>query len=477
MGASAPEARHSGQAGHCRAFCSRKPRSQPGNALPALSRPPNKPPAIPLFPFLSLALPDRNAYKNVGFGLKEGIMKKFLIGLVILLVVVGAILVAVFLLTGGVTKSADAFFTLIRDGKAKDAYLSASREFQASASEDAFATFLKDSSIADYESATWSSRSVTNNIGELEGSIKTRAGAVVPIKIKLVKEDGRWKIHAIEKAAAGLVKTPAETRPPETPSGDATVPPEDELKAMTSASIQLLARAIKAKDFTEFHQATAKIWQNQVTPESLMESFKSYIEQGADLTIVKDMTPEFQEKPSIDEKGILVLKGAYPTRPSILNFTIKYIRQDSEWKLVGIFVNSEDPAGGATPKAEKHEIPPEDQQVLLANRSMTLLAEAVSRDDFDDFYGSIAKFWQQQITKDKLRERLSVFIEKKISLTVIEGVSPIFSEKASIDNEGLLVLKGRYPTKPYEVEFELDYYYEDSEWKLFGFNVNTRYPK
>ena len=64
MGASAPEARHSGQAGHCRAFCSRKPRSQPGNALPAPSRPPNLLPAIPLFAFFSLALPDRNAYKS-----------------------------------------------------------------------------------------------------------------------------------------------------------------------------------------------------------------------------------------------------------------------------------------------------------------------------------------------------------------------------------------------------------------------------
>lgn len=404
-------------------------------------------------------------------------MKKFLIGLVVLLVVVGAILVVVFFLTGGVTKSADAFFTLIRDGKAKDAYLSASREFQASASEDAFAAFLKDSSIADYESATWSSRSVANNIGELEGSIKTRAGAVIPIKIKLVKEDGRWKIHAVEKAAAGLVETPAETKKAETPSQEPALPPEDELKAMTNASIQLLARAINAKDFTEFHQATAKIWQNQTTPEALMESFKTYAEQNVDLTFVAGQSPVFQEKPSIDENGVFLLKGAYPTQPIHLSFNVKYLRQDSEWKLVGIHITTEEAPGGSTPKAEKHEIPPEDQQVLMTNRSMALLAEAVNRDEFSDFYDSIAKLWQKQITKDGLRQRLSVFIDRKISLTVIEGVAPVFSEKAHIDSEGLLVLKGRYPTKPYEVDFELDFYYEESEWKLFGFNVNTRYPK
>jgi len=401
-------------------------------------------------------------------------VKKILIGLGIVLVVAGTIIFVAFRLTGGLTRPAEEFFTLIRDGRAKDAYLSASREFQASASEEVFSTFLKESAIAGYESASWSSRSVSNNIGELEGSIKTRAGGLIPIKIKLVKEDGRWKIHAIEKAAAGLVETPGETEPPGTPSREAGLPPEGELMAMAGASIQLLARAINAKDFSEFHQATAKVWQDQVTPEALMESFKSYIEQGADLTFMKDMTPEFQEKPSIDENGILVLKGTYPTRPSVLSFTIKYIRQDSEWKLVGIFVNSEEPAGGSTPKAEKHEIPPEDQVLLLTKRSMTLLAEAVSRDDFSEFYGSLAALWRQQISKDSLRERLAVFIDKKISLTVIEGVSPVFSEKPYIDNDGLLVLKGRYPTRPYEVEFELDFYNEESQWKLFGFNVYTR---
>jgi hypothetical protein len=85
--------------------------------------------------------------------------------------------------------------------------------------------------------------------------------------------------------------------------------------------------------------------------------------------------------------------------------------------------------------------------------------------------------WQQQITTEALRDRLAVFIEKKIPLTVTEGVTPVFSGPPSIDGDGLLVLKGRYPSRPYEVEFEFDYYFEDGQWKLFGFNVNTRNPE
>ena len=391
-------------------------------------------------------------------------MKKVLIGLVIVLVVIGAIILFVFYLTSGLTRSADQFFTLIREGKAKDAYLSASREFQAATPEENFMAFLKSSTIADYESATWSSRSVSNKIGELEGSIKTRAGGIIPVKLRLIKEDGQWKIHAIEKAAAGLVKTSAEP----------TVPAEDDLKAMTSSAVLLLARAINAKDFTEFYNATAKVWQSQTTPEALKETFIKSAERNADLTAVEGYSPEFSEKPSIDESGRLILKGYYPTRPSRLSFTIKFIRQESEWKLFGIDVFLEETPGSSSSAADKKEIPSEDQLVALTNRSMMLLAQAISRDDFSDFYGSIATVWQQQITKDKLREQMVSFIEKKIPLTIIEGVSPVFSEKPFFDKDGLLIVNGQYPTKPYRVEFRLDFVNEESQWKLLGFNVNTR---
>lgn len=394
-------------------------------------------------------------------------MKKVLIGLVVVLVVIGAIILFVFYLTSGLTQSADRFFTLVREGKAKDAYLSASREFQASAPEEDFVAFLKKSTIADYESATWSSRSVANKIGELEGSIKTRAGGVIPIKLRLIKEDGKWKIHAIEKAAAGLVKTSAEP----------TVPAEDDLKAMTSRSVLLLARAINSKDFSEFYNATAKVWQSQTTPEALKENFIKYIEQNIDLTIVEGHSPEFSEKPSVDESGRLILKGYYPTQPSRLSFTIKFIRQESEWKLVGIYVSLEEAPGSSSSAASKKEIPSEDQLVALTNRSMMLLAQAVSRDDFSDFYGSIATLWQQQITKDKLREQMVSFIEKKIPLTIIEGVSPVFSEKPNFDKDGVLIVNGQYPTKPYLVEFKLEFVNEESQWRLLGFNVTTRDQK
>jgi hypothetical protein len=55
-----------------------------------------------------------------------------------------------------------------------------------------------------------------------------------------------------------------------------------------------------------------------------------------------------------------------------------------------------------------------------------------------------------------LQERWPVSSTKKIPLAVIEGVSPV-SEKPYLDMTAYTRLKGHYPSRPYEVEFELDY--------------------
>jgi hypothetical protein len=391
-------------------------------------------------------------------------VKKLLIGVVIVLVLIGAIVAVVFYLTGDLTRSADRFLTLIREGKTKEAYLSTAREFQAATPEDSFLAFLKSSSVADYESATWSSRSLSNNIGELEGSIKTRGGGTIPIKLKLVKEGGEWRILAIEKAAAGLVAT----------STTPALPADEELRSLTNSSVQLLARAINNKDFAEFYGATSKIWQGQTNPGSLKEAFKSFIDQNIDLTFVEGRSPEFSEKPLIDDSGRLILKGYYPTQPSRLNFTVKFVRQESEWKLIGINVSVEDAPTAPSPPAGKKEMPPDDQLAALTNQSVMLLAQSVSKDDFSELYNSIAKVWQKQMTREELRNEFKDFIDKKIPLTIIKGTAPVFSEKPYFDSSGMLILNGQYPSKPFRVEFRLAFLNEESTWRLAAVNVSTR---
>jgi len=386
-------------------------------------------------------------------------MKKLVIGVVIAIGVVALIVAAVFYMTSGVTQAGDRFFAMIRDGKAREAYQTAAREFRTATSEDQFLAFLKSSTIAQFESASWSSRSISLNVGELEGSLKTSGGGVIPIKLKLVKEDGVWKVLALEKSVAGLVSD----------SGSAAIPGETELITLANSSVMQLGRAINARDFSGFYHSSSKIWQSQTTPEALQSAFQSFIDQTLDLTMVEGKSPNFSEKPSIDGSGRLILQGFYPVQPSKINFTLKYIMEEKQWKLVGVNVSLEE-----APPAARGVMPPETDLVAMTHGAVSLLARAVANNDFTEFHRSISKRWQAQTTPDELRQAFQVFVERKIPLNVIDGKKPEFTQSPSFDKDGVLIMEGQYLTEPFRVLFRLEFRNEDARWKLQGINVRTK---
>lgn len=253
-------------------------------------------------------------------------MKKVLIGL-LLLAVVAVIVVAVVLhLTSGMLDSADQFFTTVQEGDLPRAYGYLSREFQAATSLDELRSFLEGSELAEYQNATWSSRSIENDQGRLQGTVETKQGGKIPIEVTLVKEEGAWKILSIQKAAAGLI-VEEDTK---------QVPDVEELERMTDDSMQELALAINSRDFSDFHKGISSMWQAQITAEELYEIFSSFSGQNADLTVLRDLNPTFSETPSIGADGVLSLMGYYASQPSVTYFDMKFIYEHPQWKLVGI---------------------------------------------------------------------------------------------------------------------------------------------
>lgn len=253
--------------------------------------------------------------------------KKILIGLVIFVALIFGL---VLWLTCGMTKSANQFFSLIEQGEIEKAYQSTAEEFRARVSKEEFESFLSDTALIDFESAFWRSRKRSiGGKGELEGTIKTKTGGIIPIEIELVKEKGEWKISNIPKPKAGLITEEAKKK----------IPEEKELITITNNSMLLFAQAIDRDDFSEFYESISKLWQSQTDKNELSEAFKGFVERGIDFTVIKDKTPVFSEEPFIDEDGALTLIGYYPTEPHVIYFTLDYIFEYPDWQLFGIEVN------------------------------------------------------------------------------------------------------------------------------------------
>ncbi len=256
-------------------------------------------------------------------------MKKLLIVLLVILVIIVIVIAAVFLMTSGVTKSADTFFRSVREGNLTAAYAQVSEDFKAATSQELFETFLKNSALLNYQTATWTSRSVSGKTGELEGTVETSDGGSIPIKIMFVKEQSKWKILNINKTAAGLVQTE---------SSALSLPGDSDLKAMADVCMRDFALAIQNKDFSDLYATLSELWKSQTTAEKLQENFQGFVDQEIDLTVLSQYEPVFSKQPAINDKGALELEGYYATQPSTCYFTLRYLYEHPEWKLAGIYV-------------------------------------------------------------------------------------------------------------------------------------------
>jgi len=255
-------------------------------------------------------------------------MKKW--GIIILAVAAFLVLAVVvtFFATSGLPKAADAFFSLLQQGRVHDAYLATAADFRAATSEEDFTAFLQTTALVNYQSASWSSRSIKNNTGRLEGTVTTKEGGQVPVEVDLVKEGEQWKILSLRKAPSGIVQS----------SAVAEIPPEAELQRLTGESMALLAEAIRKNDFTGFHGRISRLWQGQTTADELKNIFASFVEQQIDLSPLQGKSPVFSQKPAVNEDGVLVLEGYFPDQPQQVFFVLKFIYEHPQWKLVGINV-------------------------------------------------------------------------------------------------------------------------------------------
>jgi len=305
----------------------------------------------------------------------------------------------------------------------------------------------------------------------LEGSIKTKNGGVIPVKIELVKESGQWKILNINKKEGGIVK---EGKAEKGETQEKTVPAKRELIAMTTGSVMALANAVNRDDFSGFYNSVSKLWQSQTNTDELREAFKQFIERKIDLTGIQGVNPVYSEKPYLDNNGWLILAGYYPTEPMQVHFSLKYIFEYPEWKLASIRINlkeAEKPKREEI-KTQEKALPPMNELIAMTNNAVMDLGVAINKDDFSGFYSSISKLWQSQTNANELRGIFKQFIEKNIDLTTIRNEAPVYSEKPYLDKDGLLILKGYYAAKPYAVHFSLKFIYEYPKWKLFGIHIN-----
>lgn len=287
--------------------------------------------------------------------------KGCLIAVVAAVVLAVLVLGLVFWLTSGPVEAADEFLALAGRGDLAAAYEAAAPALREQQDEGSFLEAMARLGMTEYESATWTSRSIEGGKAELEGTVTTRGGDEIPIQLTLVEVEDEWKVFSIAGPQAGAAVTPTSGEPagpgpaptaPATPApadapegpltltaGPAGMPAAAELERLATESLLALNASIVARDFSTFYVSISELWRRQTTAEELAAAFSQFVERDIDFAAIGDLPPVFEPAPAIDGDGVLRLSGHYPTTPVRVHFNLRYVWESSAWKLLGIEVN------------------------------------------------------------------------------------------------------------------------------------------
>jgi hypothetical protein len=114
------------------------------------------------------------------------------------------------------------------------------------------------------------------------------------------------------------------------------VPDDATVRRLVHRSMILFSDAIQTESFWEFYENASVAWQKELTEQKLANAFRSFIDRQVNMSGIVNMDPIFDVPPEISTEGYLVVTGHYPTKPYEVHFTLRYIYELPEWKLLGL---------------------------------------------------------------------------------------------------------------------------------------------
>ncbi|HEX8076629.1 MAG TPA: TIR domain-containing protein, partial [Chthoniobacterales bacterium] len=116
----------------------------------------------------------------------------------------------------------------------------------------------------------------------------------------------------------------------------------------------------------------------------------------------------------------------------------------------------------SAPEESSDDIPSEREIKQLVLDTLLLFNEAVKTKNFDAFHAELGSSWKNQTAPRKLMTSFRQFVDKGIDIAEIADVDPTFDEAPAKNEEGDLVVKGRYALEDRDVLFECTYEKEQS---------------
>jgi len=146
-----------------------------------------------------------------------------------------------------------------------------------------------------------------------------------------------------------------------------------------------------------------------------------------------------------------------------------------KWTLaVGLvlFLSVAAQASAQGPQQQQVTMPDAEKIVLLVRNSLITLNDALQTGNYTVLRDMGAPGFREANSAARLSQIFSDLAAKNVNLSAVAVIAPQLAQKPALDQEkGMLHLKGYFPGKPVQINFELLYQAVNGQWRLFGISV------
>ena len=113
-------------------------------------------------------------------------------------------------------------------------------------------------------------------------------------------------------------------------------------------------------------------------------------------------------------------------------------------------------------------------QEVLIKASLMSFNDANVTGNYAVLHAKLSKPFRDQATPDKLKQAFKGFADAHVDFDIVVAKPPVPTEAAQIDDDGRLLLRGYFDTRPSRVHYDLAFVMSEGEWKLIRLSVNVK---
>ncbi|MFB3903501.1 MAG: hypothetical protein ACE15E_08615 [Acidobacteriota bacterium] len=251
-----------------------------------------------------------------------------------------------FLMSFAASRAADRFFDQISDGHPSKAYAMTTRSYREATTATEFARMIRLWNLKQFtKEDDWETQSGKGQV-TLTGSLKTRTGQLIPMRMKLIKEDGEWRVASLQgppppqihyRSYINLGHWQHRRDGSKLPVNPPPVLADAEVERLVRATLLDLDKALDKEDFEEFHASVAEAWR-ETTPLVVFNRVLLRLNNSEmDLGAVAKAKPVFEKPVKVRADGVLAADGKYLLSPHALDFWLHYVQEDDkQWRLISL---------------------------------------------------------------------------------------------------------------------------------------------